>query len=164
MRRLFVILVGAIAALAVSVPLAVGGQANPHFIGTPTCAKDSKTFVLTCSGKAAGLGDLPTAAFLTADSVTEQLQCVNHGGNVAPGIKATSPSQAGPTQQIAPHDGQITFSVSLSPPPTPSPTAAGCPNGNWKVVVLSVTYDDVVLHIQQNGVDVLSFDFGTIDP
>ena len=158
---------GAIAALAVSVPLAIGGQANPHFIGTPTCAKDSKTFVLTCSGKAAGLDELPTAAFLTASSVTETVRCVNHGGNIAPGQATSTSSVQGPTESISPHNGQITFSVTLNPPPTPTPAQAGCPAGTrsqWTVQVLSVTYNDVVLHIQQNGADVLTFSFGTIDP
>jgi putative transposase len=55
--------------------------------------------------------------------------------------------------QDAPHNGQITFSVSL---PAPVPSAADeCPNKNWKVVVSHVDYLGVVLHIQQNGVDIL---------
>jgi hypothetical protein len=32
------------------------------------------------------------------------------------------------------------------------------------VVILSLTYNGVVLHIQQNGADLLTFDFGNIDP
>jgi hypothetical protein len=164
MRRLFVIPVSAITALAVSVSLAIGSGGNPHFIGTPTCAKNSKTFVLTCSGKAAGLDEAITMAFLTASSVTERVVCVNHGGNIAPGQGTSQTSVQGPTQIILPHNGQITFSVQLNPPPKPTPAQAGCQNSNWTVMVLSVTYTNVVLHIQQNGVDALTFSFGTIDP
>jgi hypothetical protein len=49
--------------------------------------------------------------------------------------------------------------------PTPPSAATECPNGNWSVQLTSLTYTDVVLHIQQpSGTDVLTFNFGTIDP
>jgi len=57
-------LIGAVAALS-----AVAFADSAHFIGTPTCTKSADTG-LTCSGKAAGLGNGPTVAFLTADSVS----------------------------------------------------------------------------------------------
>ena len=39
------------------------------------------------------------------------------------------------------------------------------PNRNWKVVLTSLTYTNVVLHIQQPpGTDVLTDNLGTIDP
>jgi hypothetical protein len=136
---------------------------SPHFIGTPTCTK-STTTGLTCSGKAAGLGNGPTAAFLTASSVTATYECVNKGGNVAPGQPVVTQDVTGPTQTITPRNGQITFSPTI-PPPTPPSAATECPNGNWKVRLTSLTYTDVVLHIQQPpGTDVLTFSFGTIDP
>ena len=49
---------------------------------------------------------------------------------------------------------------------TVMPSAATeCPNGNWKVVLTSLTYTDVVLHVQQPpGTDVLTDSLGTIDP
>jgi hypothetical protein len=136
---------------------------SPHFIGTPTCTK-SLTTGLTCSGKAAGLGNGPTAAFLTADSVSATYECVNKGGNVAPGQPVVLSNVTGPTQNITPRNGQITFSPNLPPPPTPS-AATQCPNGNWSVRLTSLTYTNVVLHIEQPpGTEVLSFSFGTIDP
>jgi hypothetical protein len=136
---------------------------SPHFVGTPTCTK-SVTSGLTCSGKAAGLANGPTAAFLTASSVAATYQCENKGGNVAPGQPVVTQDVTGPTQTIAPRNGQITFSPNI-PPPTPPSAATECPNGNWKVVLTSLTYNDVVLHIQQPpGTDVLTFSFGTIDP
>jgi hypothetical protein len=147
---------GAVAAIAVA--------QSPHFIGTPTCTKSLSTG-LTCSGKAAGLGtNTPAAAFLTASSVSATYVCQNKGGNVAPGQPVVQSGVTGPSQVITPRSGQITFSVTIPPPPTPS-AASDCPNGNWKVVLTSLTYHDVVLHIQQPvGTDVLTFDFGTIDP
>jgi hypothetical protein len=136
---------------------------SPHFIGTPSCTK-STTSGLTCSGKAAGLGNEPANVFLTADSVTATYECVNKGGNVAPGQPVVTQDVTGPTQQITPHNGQITFSATL-PVPTPPSAATECPNGNWRVRLTSLTYTNVVLHIEQPaGVEILSFNFGTIDP
>jgi hypothetical protein len=136
---------------------------SPHFIGTPSCTK-SLTTGLTCSGKAAGLGNGPTAAFLTASSVSATYECVNKGGNVAPGQPVVLQNVTGPTQNITPRNGQITFSPTIPPPPTPS-ASTECPNGNWSVRLTSLTYTNVVLHIQQPpGTDVLTFSFGDIDP
>src|SRR5437763_4168461 len=148
--------------LLVAFSLAAFAQ-SPHFIGTPTCTKSVSTG-LTCSGKAAGLGNGPTEAFLTASSVTANYECVNKGGNVAPGQPVVTQNVTGPSQTITPHNGQITFSPTIPPPPTPS-SAAVCPNGNWKVILTSLTYTDVVLHVQQPpGTDVLTDNLGTIDP
>src|SRR5262245_45312539 len=149
-------LIGAIAAIST-----VAIAESPHFIGTPTCTK-SLTSGLTCSGKAAGLGNGPTAAFLTASSVSATYECVNHGGNVAPGQPVVLQNVTGPTQNITTRKGQITFSPNIQPQPTPSSRYC-CPNVNWTVRLTSLTYTNVVLHIQQPpGTDVLTFNFGTV--
>jgi hypothetical protein len=136
---------------------------SPHFVGTPTCTK-SLSSGLTCGGKAAGLGNGPTAAFLTAESVNATYKCVNKGGNVAPGQPVVVQSVTGPKETITPKNGQITFSVMI-PPPTPPSAATECPNGNWTVRLTTLTYANVVLHIQQPpGTDVLTDNLGTIDP
>jgi hypothetical protein len=150
--------------LLASILSATAAQAqSPHFVGTPTCTK-SLSSGLTCSGKAAGLGNGPTQAFLTASSVSATYVCQNKGGNVAPGQPVVEQNVTGPAQTITPRNGQITFSPTIPPPPTPS-AAAECPNGNWNVVLTSLTYTDVTLHIQQPpGTDVLVDNPGTIDP
>jgi len=155
-----------LAAVTVGVFVAFSAVAiadSAHFIGTPTCTKSLSTG-LTCSGKAAGLGNGPTEAFLTADSVSATYECVNKGGNVAPGQPVVESSVTGPAQTITPHNGEISFSPTIPPPPTPS-AASQCPNGNWSVHLTSLTYTNVVLHIQQPpGTDVLTRSFGNIDP
>jgi hypothetical protein len=96
--------------------------------------------------------------------VSATYECVNKGGNVAPGQPVVLSNVTGPAQNITPRNGQITFSPNLPPPPTPS-ARTECPNGNWSVHLTSLTYTNVVLHIQQPpGTDVLTFSFGTIDP
>jgi hypothetical protein len=161
-RILFLLTVPAM--LLASILSATAAQAqSPHFIGTPSCTK-SLSSGLTCSGKAAGLGNEPAAAFLTADKVTATYVCQNNGGNVAPGQPVVTQNVTGPSQIITPHNGQITFSPTI-PPPTPPSSATECPNGNWKVILTSLTYTNVVLHIQDPiGTEVLTFSFGTIDP
>jgi hypothetical protein len=125
---------------------------NPQFNKGPDYL--ATTTALTASGKATGMGNSPTQAFLTADSVSVTFQCQNHGQNFAPGHPATSNAVTGPVEDIAPHNGQITFNVSL---PAPVPSAADvCPSKKWTVVVFHVDYLGVVLHIQQNGTDILT--------
>jgi hypothetical protein len=162
MRRIILMLAlvaAFVAVLAISaIPVLA---ASAHFVGTPTLTK-SPSGVITVSGKAAGLGNGPTAAFLTADSVVAKYECVNKGGNVAPGQPVVTQNVTGPTQTINPRNGQITFSVKLSPPAPPS-AATECPNGNWKVRLTSITYTNVVLHIEQPpGTEVLTKSFGNI--
>jgi hypothetical protein len=140
---------------------------SPHFIGEPTCTPKAITqagATITCSGKAAGLGTGPATAFLTADQVRVQYICVNRGGNTAPGHPSFFGPVTGATQNIPTRQGQITFNVSLSTPPTP-PASQVCPNGNWRVQVVSATFVNVVLHLQQPaGTDILTWFFHDIDP
>jgi hypothetical protein len=158
-RRLLLVTVLALATAGLTTTAALA--ASPHFIGGFTISKSLDTG-LTVSGKAAGLGDGPVTAFLTAESVTATYNCVNKGGNVAPGQPQVLSGVTGPVQNIAPHNGQITFTVTLPPPPTPS-SAATCPNGNWSVSLVSLIYSGVVLHVHQ-GTTILDADLGTIDP
>ncbi|MFJ3519925.1 hypothetical protein [Streptomyces sp. NPDC090131] len=133
-----------------------------HFIGAITCTK-SLTSGLTCSGKAAGLGNRATAAFLSAESVRADYICVNRGGNTAPGQGTEFNRVVGPSRNFNPRNGQITFNnVNLPIPDAPSAPDAGCPNGNWRLDLTRVVYNDVVLHIQQNGTDILFKDLGDI--
>lgn len=152
LAMLLVSTLGASAALAVS----------PHFIGDPTISK-STTTGLTVTWKAAGLGNVASAAFLTADRVEATYECVNRGGNVAPGQPLVFEDVTGPTTNIPPSNGQITFTVTLPVPPTPSSRDV-CPNGNWTVRLTSLTYFNVVVHIQQDGMDILTGPLGDIDP
>jgi hypothetical protein len=159
MRRFAAVLVAGILASAVGAQVASAESA--HFVGSFSISK-SLTSGLSVSGKAAGLGNGPTNAFLTADSVSATYECVNHGGNVAPGQPIVNQNVTGPVQTITPHNGQITFTVTIPPPATPS-SATTCPNGNWKVRITSLTYTNVVLHVVNESTN-LTANLGTIDP
>lgn len=160
MRRTAMMLVPIMLVLALGATSALAQ--SPHFIGDPTITK-STTSGLTVTWKAAGLGNVASAAFLTADSVEATYECVNKGGNVAPGQPLVFEDVQGPTTNIPPSNGQITFTVTLPPPPTPNSRDV-CPNGNWSVRLTSLTYFNVVVHIQQDGMDILTGPLGDIDP
>jgi hypothetical protein len=163
LRRVLFILALPAMLLAFILSATTAQAQSPHFVGTPTCSK-SVTSGLTCSGKAAGLGNGPTQAFLTASSVAATYLCHNKGGNVAPGQPVVNQNVTGPKQNITPRNGQITFSPTI-PVPAPPSVASECPNGNWTLELTSLTYNDVTLHIQQPpGTDVLVDSLGNIDP
>jgi hypothetical protein len=133
--------------------------ASPHFIGTPTIRKNPNGS-LTTTFKAAGLANIVTGAFLTSSGGTAVLQCVNPGGNSPPPKQVTFGPLQGQITSIQPRNGQITASASIGPPPLPSASQI-CPNPGWSVTIISITYDNVVLHIQQNNQDILTFDYDT---
>ena len=143
----------------------LAAAASPHFIGTPTINKtiSGTTATLTTSGKVAGLGSAPTQFFLSTSGVTAQTECTNKGGNNPPGQTATFGPTQGQTTTIQPRNGQITFNNAAPLSITVTADQAGCP-GNMKPLMTSATFFDVVLHLVQNGQEVLTFDFGDVDP
>lgn len=148
--------------LAASMVAAPVLAASPHFIKTPSIVKNPN-FSLTAKFKAAGLGNVITDIFLSSSGGTADLQCVNPGGNNPPPKRVDFGPLQGQVVTVQPNNGQVSASPSIGPPSLPS-AAQICPNPNWDVKIVSLTYDNVVLHIQQNGVDVLTFNFGNVDP
>ncbi len=155
-------------ALVLMAPM-LAAAASPHFIGTPTIVKNPN-FSLTASFKAAGLGNVVTDIFLTSSGGVADLQCVNPGGNDPPPKRVDFGPLQGETVTVQPRNGQVTASPSIGPPPLPgaaelcpNPNSSG-PTTNWSVRIVSLTYFDVELHIQQGGQDILTFDFGDVDP
>lgn len=136
--------------------------ANPHFIGTPKIVKNPD-LSLTASFKAAGLGNVVTDIFLTSSGGVADLQCINPGGNNPPPKRVDFGPLQGQTVTVTPRNGQVTASPTIGPPALPGASEL-CPNPNWSVAIISLTYFDVVLHIQQGGVDILTFNFGNVDP
>jgi hypothetical protein len=148
-------------ALLLMTPM-LAAAASPHFIGTPTITKNSD-FSLTAHFKAAGLANVVSQAFLSSSGGTAVLQCVNPGGNNPPPKQVDFGPLQGQITNIQPRNGQITATVTIGPPSLPGASQI-CPNPNWSVDIVSLTYNNVVLHIQQGGTDILTFNFGTVDP
>ena len=151
-------------ALLLMAPMLASAQ-SPHFIGTPTITKSisGTTATLTTSGKIAGLGSAPTQVFLTTSGVTAETACTNNGGNNPPGQEAHFGPTQGQIATIHPRNGQVTFQNAASLSITVTAAQAGCPD-SMTPSITSAIFSDVVLHIQQGGTDILTYNFGTVDP
>lgn len=148
--------------LAASMVAAPVLAVSPHFIKTPTITKNPD-FSLTAKFKAAGLGNTASDIFLTSSGGSALLQCENPGGNDPPPKSVDFGPLQGLVVTVQPRNGQVTASPTLGPPSLPSASDV-CPNPNWSLNIISLTYENVVLHIQQNGQDILTFNFGDVDP
>jgi hypothetical protein len=148
-------------ALLLMAPM-LAAAASPHFIKTPQITKNAD-LSLTATFKAAGLGNVVSDVFLTSSGGTADLQCINPGGNDPPPKQVDFGPLQGQVVTVQPRNGQITASPTIGPPPLPGADEI-CPNPNWSVQINSLTYENVVLHIQQGGVDILTFNFGDVDP
>ena len=58
---------------------------------------------------------------------------------------------------------EITASATIGPTLLPSKSVI-YPNPNWNVAILTIIYFNIILHVQQGGIDILTFNFGTVDP
>lgn len=153
------------AAMLASTTATAAFAGSAHFIGTPTInrAISGTTATVTTSGKVAGLGSAPTQVFLTTSGVTAKTVCTNGGGNNPPGQDATFGPTQGKITTIQPRNGQVTFNNAGPLSITVTAEQAGCP-GKMTPSITSATFSDVVLHIVQNGQEVLTFNFGDVDP
>lgn len=149
-----------IATFVLLAPLAFA--ASPHFIKTPSIVKNAD-LSLTAKFKAAGLGNTATDIFLSSSGGSAEMQCVNPGGNNPPPKHVDFGPLQGLIVTVQPRNGAVSATPTIGPPALPGASEI-CPNANWDVDIISLTYENVVLHIQQDGVDVLTYNFGTIDP
>jgi hypothetical protein len=123
----------ALLALGMFLPSKAWGQ-NAHFLRGPTITTTENSVCV--SGRVAGLGnaDLQVSIQITAIATTN---CVNPGGNVAPGQGTVTTTKTASASFKPTTNGNVTFSlcntVSPSDFPTPTVEEAGCPNGNWTV-------------------------------
>jgi hypothetical protein len=146
-----VLLVAAITTLAFA-SVAAAQTSGAHFTqsGFPLCT-DTGT-QLVCTAELAGLGNETVVANLSAPNATAtNLICQNKGGNQAPGQNPAVPTTATGQQTILqPKNGRASIDVATAVP-TISPKAAGCPNGNWEVIVGDVEFTSYTLTINQGG-------------
>jgi hypothetical protein len=133
--------------------------AATHFSETPTITRNSDQSI-TANFKAAALGKKVANITFSSDA-TADIQCLNPGGNGPPPKKVDFKQIQNQSVNLKPKDGIIKDQLSLGPPTFPSPSDV-CPNGNWNTKVLSLTYENPSLNIQQKDSDVLKFNFGNV--
>jgi hypothetical protein len=118
--------------------------ANPHFISAT--ASITSTGSLVVSFKEAGLGDNASIDYELQATADGQYQWFNHGGNKPQG----QPFQFGPILLTATgtftsgENGQITASLTVSPPPPSADVLAAGSGKNW-TLELTISYSDITL-------------------
>jgi hypothetical protein len=65
------------------------------------------------------------------------------------------------SEKVKPKDGDIQGSLTLVPPALPSPLDI-CPNKNWSIGILSLTYENVAIGIQQKNSELLRLNLGNV--
>ena len=133
--------------------------AKPHLSGTPDIIKDSDLSI-TVNYQAKELGK-KTANVTLSSHTTALIGCVNPGGQLSPSKGVQSEETQSQSVQIKPKDGKIKGSLNSGPPTFPSVLSV-CPNKNWHTSILSLTYENVVMVIQQKNSEILKFNFGNI--
>ena len=157
MSRSLRTIVAATAALLVMLATAVAATAqNEHFVRASGSLNNDGS--LTVSFKEAGLGTNQNIDYtLTADG-TATYVCVNRGGaNPSAQNKTTvsGPVSASGTFNSG-KNGQVTASLTVSPPPSD----ISCPPGQ-SLELASVTYTNVVLTDTTNNVSISLGDFSS---
>jgi hypothetical protein len=141
MRRAFIIIAAAMAAvLGLTAPSLA---ASPHFVGQVR-ATDLGT-QLQVSGSVAGLGNQNIDVEVIAEG-TASVDCVNPGGNVAPGQR-TSVTATGEVSNVEVKNGRANFTVTTETPVVPNtPT---CPNPQWTAEVTDVEFSSFTVNVYQ---------------
>ena len=156
-RRILVLLATVLLALGAGINAAQA--TSPHFKkgGDPVCTVvvvNDNTSRVSCTATLTGLGNADLVAKLSV-SGTAVYQCMNQGGNVAPGqnkvlIGPATSTTSVPADQIK--NGNLVLTTNpatLSAPATVSAAVAGCANSNWTGVNPVATVTSISLVIEQ---------------
>ena len=137
-RALVVLAVAAIAALTVAT--AASAAASPKFMPQFTDATFSSPNLIV-NFKMSGLGSFATVDITATATATRVDACVNNGQNIpADPKKTTTVATASGSGTFPVQNGQVTGSVTVTPPGT----SLNCPNGQT-ATLLSISYSNVVI-------------------
>lgn len=129
------------AALAQSGHFLTGGNNAPQCTDIGTQVR--------CTGKVAGLGGTTFEITIEADGIAS-VECINPGGNRAPG-QDTEVSVEGSTDPLStPRNGQYRFTVTTDDP-EPLPPTPTCPNPQWTATIVDVAFTTATLSLYEDG-------------
>jgi hypothetical protein len=137
-----VIMLGANAAMATSVHLKGGRNAEPAFT--------DNILTLAASGELSGLGNGDVLVTLSARADVNAT-CTNQGQNQAPG-QNPAPITVSGTQAIPQSEtknGNTPFSVETTAPVTPIAGAPDCPNPNWTENIVDLSFTSATITVEQ---------------
>jgi hypothetical protein len=143
MRKLGIIAVLSLMALALAAVPALAANGNPHFIKNATNASVSGGF-LTVNFKETGLASGSVETVQLSATGTATYQCFNNGGNhpKAGNKETVSEDSVTSGQFTADRSGNIVGSLTLAPP---GPGSFTCPPGQTLVGPTNVSYTNIVL-------------------
>lgn len=154
-------IVFSLALLVTLTPLisSTGFAARPHFIETPNIVKNPDLSI-TVNYHAKELGK-KTANVTLSSHTLALIGCVNPGGQLSPSKGEQTEKILSQSVKIKPKDGKIEGSLTLEPPVFPSVLDI-CPNKNWNTNILSLSYENVVIEVQQKNSEILKFNIGNV--
>lgn len=134
-----------------ALPASASAQSGHFLTGGNNAPRCVDTGVqVSCSGKVAGLGGTTFEITVQAQGIA-RVECINPGGNRAPG-QDTTVTVAGTTTPLpTPRNGQYRFSVTTDDP-GPLPATPTCPNQQWTPRIVDVRFTDATLTLLENGV------------
>jgi hypothetical protein len=130
--------------------------ASGHFVNSGKNAAQCTDIgtQVKCTGKVAGLGGTTFHITIEADGIAS-VECINPGGNRAPG-QDTDVSVQGSTGPLAtPRNGQYNFTITTDAPGPLDPTPT-CPNPQWTATIVDVAFTTATLSLYEDGSDVAS--------
>jgi len=154
MKKYLVTALAAFALLAGS-----ADAASAHFVRASASGPDNNGD-LDVNFKIAGLGDSETLTITASGDATALYACKNHGNNFPqdPAKQEVSGPVSASGDFTSGKNGQITGTLTLSPPPT----TLTCP-GNQHVVLISVSYTNVSVSAPSVGTEVILGTFSRDD-
>jgi hypothetical protein len=156
MRRLLTAALVAAAALTLAASPALA--AAPHFVRADAAGPNADG-TLTVNFKIAGLGDTVTTTVTASADATALYACQNRGGNFPedPNKQQVSGPVSASGEFTSGKNGQITDSLTLSPPPS----TLDCPGGQ-RVVLASVSYTNVAVSEPNAGTEPIPGTFSRV--
>jgi hypothetical protein len=149
MKRTSIVSLIAMLLLGVAAPAALAQSG--HFLtggnNAPRCT-DIGTQV-ECTGRVAGLGGTTFEITIEADGIAS-VECINPGGNRAPG-QDTEVTVEGTTDELpTPRNGNYRFTITTDDP-EPLPPTPTCPNPQWTPRVVDVAFTTAILSLYEDG-------------
>jgi len=156
MRRL--VMAALVAVVALLLAAAPAFAAAPHFVNARATGPNADG-TLSVNFKIAGLGDTVTTTVTTNADATALYACQNNGGNFPadPKKQQVSGPVSASGQFTSGKNGQITNSLTLSPPPS----TLDCPGGQHPVLA-NVSYTNVSVSEPSAGAQTIPGTFSRV--